>query len=174
MNFIRILPKMDSVAHGIWDSPRHTAAKGQWSSQPTGAETLRLASTQQRQITVRSRNAWLNFIPHLPSFLLSWLIVIQGMRTYIGWLFQSQPPTSSRVRDKYCLRSSTFHARLPPPVPWPAKSEGWNSCQMPSPVSFRDDWKEVLSRPVFKERTGPNFNQGFWWHQQLFKKSSAF
>ncbi|KAI4809696.1 hypothetical protein CesoFtcFv8_015298 [Champsocephalus esox] len=43
------------------------------------------------------------------------LLAIQCMR--IGWLFLPQPPTSSLASDKYCLRSSTFHARLPPPVP---------------------------------------------------------
>lgn len=73
-----------------------------------------------------------------------------SVHAYIGWLFQSQPPTSSLVRDKYCLRSSTFHAWLPPPVPWPAKSEGWNSCQTHSPMSFEDDWKEVFVLSSFE------------------------
>lgn len=114
----------------------------------------------------------------LPFSLLSGLIGIQCIRTYIGWLFQSQP-TSSRVRDKYCLRSSTFHARLPPPVPWPAKSEGWNNCQMPSPVSFQDDWKEVLSWAVFKafllrEHRNKLWSRILkWWCQHSFKKGNA-
>lgn len=91
---------------------------------------------------------WLIQKNFIPSFLLSF--VSDSVHAYIGWLFQSQPRTSSLVRDKYCLRSSTFHAQLPPPVPWPAKSEGWNSCQMPPPTSFEDDWKEVLSYKCFE------------------------
>lgn len=55
------------------------------------------------------------------SFLPSGLILDSVQASPYRGRSCSQPPTPSIVRDKYCLASSTFHARLPPPVPWPAK-----------------------------------------------------
>ncbi len=147
MFFIRISPKMDSVVRGFEAAHNVLLLRVNDHPGPTGAKTgLDWAGTDYWPV----QKCLVKLYSFLPSFLpsvLSGLIVIQCMRI---WLFQSQPPTSSLVRDKYCLRSSTFHARLPPPVPWPAKSEGWNSCQMPSPASFEDDWKQVFVLSCFE------------------------